>query len=426
MALLLEDTFTDVDGTLLGNHSGETAAAWASNMNFGSGDGNADEFIVRSNRLRRVNFDDLVGYAGGTALAYPPLSPDLDTVPNYDVTFQLRFDTGVVNSELSLYHEADADPGNGERLASFVAGGLGRITSVGGGVFPFTFVDDQDYTVRFSVRGDTAALYIDGALLDTKTGGWPHGTSPTGKFGLAMFDTGADSKVSVDNLSLESVAAEFYRDEFNGSGSLDGHTSDSGHGYMTSVLSTGFIPINVTSGYAVSDSTSNSRIGVADAPLPVGVPFLEASLLFAASISANVRFVAFHLYDPASAALPDGNRLGFAFRFLGGVTEVWAYNGDTSVTTGIEAVTGSPSPYVDQIVTITATLESSELVLTLNGTEVYRASVGTVVTTGWVPVITLRSAASNDTRLLRGLVRVTAPDAPDAFWTQRVRATEVI
>jgi len=206
MSTVLLDTFTDTDPTLLTDHNADSGQPWASATSFGSGNGTADEFVVRGNRLRRVNWDDGFGYnGGGEALAYPVGIAGMHTLPAFTVTFGLLFATGVTNSTLYLYQEADGAPTNDDIMVRLTNGintfDLGNNPSVA-----ITFNTNQLYAIRLEVAGSTADLYVDEVLVGSYTGPWGVNAVPTGAFGLDLFDTGAESYLTVDTLLISAGA----------------------------------------------------------------------------------------------------------------------------------------------------------------------------------------------------------------------------
>jgi hypothetical protein len=211
MTTNFQDTFTDTDPTLLTTHNADTGQPWASSPSIGSGNGNADEFIVRGNRLRRVNWDDVIGYnGGGEALAYPVGVTPLQTIGTYDVTFTLLCGVGATNSQLWVYHSANEafDPDNQIGWLSPTADQvyLGNASPVA-----YSFTLGQVYAVRLNVAGNTVALYIDEVLVTSRTGTWGTHSVPTAALGIDIFDTAADSFLSIDGLTISSgPAADFW------------------------------------------------------------------------------------------------------------------------------------------------------------------------------------------------------------------------
>lgn len=415
MAILVQDTFTDSEDTLLGDHVGETNAVWLSNAGFGSGNGDADEFVIKSNRMRRVNFDAGAGYTGGgEALAYSSASADLGVNPDYDVEFLLRFDAGNTNSALYIYQDAAGSPVSGDILATFTAGsGSGTVQLTGESATSYTYVDDQDYAIKLAVRNDDLALYIDGLLIATTST-----TAPSGKLGFDLFDTAAVSYVSIDELLVTSVDNELFRDEFDGTADLGSHTGDTGATWTSTAGVPGFLDIPVASGYA-STVGITAREAMADVSFFEGTPQIEFSFLHT-GVSANTWFERCSLIDPVGLG-----HFGVAVRYLGGTTELWLYTGGTSPSvTGINPLAGAPSALNGILSTLLLFPDGADLVIELNGAEVYRAPGTVPDIAGWQPAIRIQSSSTGDTQLKRFIVRATvAPE--NLFWTNLVGTQEI-
>lgn len=415
MTILLEDTFTAAEDTLLGSHVGEANAVWASNTGFGSGTGTADEFVIKANRMRRVNFDAGAGYTGGgEALAYSTTSADLGTASDYDVEFSIRFDTGHTNSALWVYKNAAGSPTSGDILAAFTSGGgSGSAQLIGESAVSYTFTDDQSYDVRLSVRGTGLSLYVGGLLIATTTG-----AAPSGKLGFDLFDTAAVSYVSMDTLVVTSVPAELFRDEFDGVSDLGSHTSDSGAVWTNTAGSPGFLDIPVASGYASTVGTT-AREAMADVQFSTGTPEIEFSFMHTGANTA-AWFERCSLFDPIGLG-----HFGVAVRYLGGTTELWLYTGGTSpAVTGINPLIGTPSVLNNMVSTARLYVDGADLVVDLNGDEVYRAVGAAPDMSGWQPAIRIQSSSTGDTQLNRFVVRDIS-QVVSLFWTNLVRTQEI-
>lgn len=411
MATLIRDTFTDANDTLLGSHIGETNATWASNTGFGSGNGNADEFIIKSNQLRRVDFTDMVGFSGGTALAYSSTSPSLDALPHFDITFDLTFETGVTNSETALYYAAE---GVSATLIATIGNTL--ISISGGGSYAFSPAADQAYAVKLLRRGDIVALFVDDVMIEALPG-----VSMTGKFGISMFDVSATTLMHIDNLLVESVEGVAYYDEFSGTGTLNGYASDSGASYLA--VSGALTSMIRGSGFLRPDSTASTRVVLADVEMPEGSPTIEMFAQRAAG-GAGLWIISMRLQSQASADL-----FGMSLRFLSGVTELWLYDGTTTVIQDVNELLGTPSPLTGVVCHVTTSFDAgtSELVVTLNGPEVYRQPVATVDTETWRPTIEMRTdSTTTGVRLYRVMASAETPPVTPAFWTNLIKTQEVI
>lgn len=415
MTTLINDTFTDAEDTLLGSHVGETNAQWVSNTGFGSGTGLADEFVVKANRMRRVNFDAGAGYTGGgEALAYSATSADLGTSTNYDIDFVIRFDTGHTNSALWVYKNAAGAPTAGDILASFTSGGgSGSVQLVGETAVSYTFTDDQSYEVKLAVRGGDMALYVAGSMISTTSA-----TAPAGKLGFDLFDTAAVSYVSMDTLLVTSVTADLFRDEFDGTEDLGSHTSDSGVVWTNTAGTPGFLDIPVASGYASTVGTT-AREAMASATFVSGAPEVEFSFLHT-GVSTNAWFERCSLFDPIGLG-----HFGVAVRYLGGTTELWLYTGGTGpAVTGINPLVATPSALNNILSTVKLFVDGADLVIDLNGAEVYRAVGAAPDMTNWQPAIRIQSSSTGDTQLNRFVVRAIS-QVVSLFWTNFSRTQEI-
>lgn len=198
---LFSDTFTASDNTLLTNYS--ATGGWTSYASMGSGNGNADEFTIINNRLRRVNWDATEGYTnGGEALALPTGMPNLADYSDWTVSFDFMFDAGATNSQILLQ---DYDAARGyevQRLYIFWNGGATVDVQVGSGTtMTYPITAGTTYQAKLVVSGVTAQAFIN----DTFVASGPvndNGDMPAGVLGIDLFDAGADSKVSIDNYTL--------------------------------------------------------------------------------------------------------------------------------------------------------------------------------------------------------------------------------
>lgn len=418
MAMILEDTFTGGDGTLLGAHTGETGAVWASNGSFGSGNGTADEFILKANRVRRVNFDDPFGFPGGTALAYSTASTSLDAVQHFDAAFDVTFEAGAVTSILGLYFNAQDTVGSPELMFELYQDGTFSVP--GTGTFPVTITPDAVHQVRALRRGDNMVYMVDGVMVVAVPG-----VAPVGKLGFSMFDFSADSKVSIDNLTLSSVDGVVYYDEFDGVGNLSGYTSDSGHSYLAFDGSP-LTSVHRESGFLTSDSAGSTRRTLVDYGVAGGSPVLEFLALKTASASTNAWSVNLALQTPGSTALADP-RFGVSMNYLGGVTELRVSDG-VSTTLDINELPGNPSVFTGTMVYVKCYYDagSNEVVVDLNGVETYRALSGISSFTDWRPFLAVLPSDLDNTGVWMSMLTLAVPVAPGSFWTNRVRTQEVV
>jgi hypothetical protein len=419
MTVLVQDSFTDATGTLLGDHTGETNASWLSNANFGSGNGDADEFIIKSNKVRRVNFDDPEGFPSGTAIAYSASSADVDVALHFDLTMDLTFEVGVTNSLMGIYYNAQDTVGSPVLLAEF---GNTYVDVIIDGSTAFAFTEGVTYVVRVSRRGNIIMVFVDDAMIAAV-----EGVDPVGKIGMSMFDQSAVSYVTVDNWSMQSIDGIAYYDQFDGTGSLDGYTSDSGHSYVA-ISGSPLTSLLRSSGHLTGDSTVNTRATFSSELLPAGKAKLEFLASRESDASTSTWLVQMLLVPPGATDLLSGARFGASFRFLGGTTELWVYNGDGTVTQDINELAGTPSPLTGVLSHIVVDYDAgtSEIVVDLNGAEVHRAVIPALDTEGWKPALAVRIDAADNVRMYHAMVSVTSPLAPEAFWTNRIHTQEII
>jgi hypothetical protein len=419
MAILIQDSFTDTEGTLLGGHTGEDNASWLSNANFGSGLGDANEFIIKSNKVRRVNFDDPEGFPSGTAIAYSATSADVDAALHFDLSMDLTFEAGVITSFMGIYYNAQDTFGSPVLLAEF---GNTYVDVIIDGATAFAFTEGVTYAVRVSRRGNNVMVFVDDLMIAAVAG-----VDPVGKIGMSMFDHSAVSKVTVDNWSMQSIDGIAYYDQFNGSGSLDGYTSDSGHSYVE-ISGNPLVSLLRNSGHLTGDSSVNTRSTFSTAVLPAGKAKLEFLASRQSNASTSVWSVKMLLVQPDATDITSGDRFGASFRFLGGTTELWVYNGDGTFTQDVNELAGTPSPLTNVLshIVVDYDTDSSEIVVTFNGAEVHRAVIPALDTEGWKPAVEIRIDAADNVRMYHALASVASPFTPEAFWTQRLRTTEII
>lgn len=422
MTILLEDTFTAANGTLLGGHSGETSAVWASNAYFGSGNGTADEFVISAGRLRRPSFGDPIGYVGGVAVAYSATSPDLDALQHVDVTFDVVFDATVTNSYVALHYNAQDTVGAPILLFELSHNGTtGALFIPGYGSTSVALSLDTPHAVSAKIRGANLVYSINGVVVRVIPD-----VSPVGKLGFTIFDFNGESRASIDNLVASTVEAVSYYDDFPGSGTLDAYTSNTGAGYLAGSPLVSLV--REGGGYLTTLTSTETRHAIADAPVGVGQTKIEFIGERVTSAGTGVWLVGVRLISPGGLAPTTDPTFGVNVRYLGGTTELFVYDGDGGVTTGVNSIAGTPSPLTDLpfYVVVDLDADTQEIAVQFNGVEVYRSAVTVAALTDWRPVLTIRSSAARDTRIHYAGVMVSAPVEPVGFWTQRVRAIETV
>ena len=198
---LFEDPFTASDNTLLTNYT--TTGGWTSYANMGSGNGNADEFVIVNNRLRRVNWDATEGYTnGGEALALPTGMPDLAGYSDWTISFDFMFDAGTTNSQILLQDYNATRDYEVQRLYIFWNGGATVDVKAGTGTtMTYPIVADTVYQAKMVVTGESAQIFINDTFVASGSMN-DSGDLPAGVLGVDMFNAGADSKVSIDNYKL--------------------------------------------------------------------------------------------------------------------------------------------------------------------------------------------------------------------------------
>lgn len=149
MSVFVSDSFSDSDGTLLENHTGETGASWTAHTN------PANNKIV-SNRLRGNGVTASVHYASGT-----PASADYEVEAEFYqasadevMSILARLETGAV----TYYGLQRRTAGGGDwRLVKSVAG---TITSLG--TYSDAMSNGDTRTAKITVTGDQIEAFIAG------------------------------------------------------------------------------------------------------------------------------------------------------------------------------------------------------------------------------------------------------------------------
>lgn len=198
--VFVNDTFTDTAGTTLVSHAGEMGATWTHHpVTAGTAQ------IDSAGRLRSTFSDNFDYYASGI-----PASADYDvewdvhvnTVPSV-FTLVAAFARFDVNS--GVHYEVWYDS-NG--LWS-----LYRYTSISSGViissWQGTITAGSTYHAKFSLRGSSLTLYVDGTQRIAATNSV---ITVAGSVGLEMFNTATDgSGIVLDNFSAtDAIAATSY------------------------------------------------------------------------------------------------------------------------------------------------------------------------------------------------------------------------
>lgn len=165
----LFDTFTDTDGTLLTDHTGEVGATWTQHPTV-PGQG-----VIADNRV--------YASSGGIVIAsgIPP-------TPDYDVIATVRYFTATPN--LSIMGRVDPSSYRGYILR---LGDLYRVTS---GVlqqldsFSGPWIAGTDYALRLEMRGDLIRGYVDDVLVCEATDST---ITAAGVVGIRDFDAASPS-----------------------------------------------------------------------------------------------------------------------------------------------------------------------------------------------------------------------------------------
>jgi hypothetical protein len=158
MGRFLHDTFTDADGTLLQNHTGEIGASWTKYPGY------ANDAVITSNRLRGNGAADSEFYY---ASGLPPAA-DYDVEVTFKVvtllagdspTFMARADTGVAPGNDTYYYvQYQHDTGNWV-LGKAVAGTFSEL-----GTFSQSYSAGDAPVAQLELRGSTLRLFLDGTL----------------------------------------------------------------------------------------------------------------------------------------------------------------------------------------------------------------------------------------------------------------------
>jgi hypothetical protein len=150
VAAFVEDTFTDVAGTDLSAHTGETGATWTEHPV-----GLAGGLVISdANRVRNSGTSTNLYYASGT-----PPSADYYV----QAVIVQRSDVGrggicarlddTADTEVLFRHDASSDQW---QLIEIVAASATTLDTAAA-----TLVDEQEYTVRLEVEGTEARGYVD-------------------------------------------------------------------------------------------------------------------------------------------------------------------------------------------------------------------------------------------------------------------------
>jgi hypothetical protein len=188
MATIVQDTFTDADGTALTSHAGEVGATWTTHPNFSAG-----ATISDANRLRNDSGSNRIAYASAT----PPTA-------DYSGSFDLRCVTmtglaGVcvrLSTSAATYYLIDYEAGLGQwKLYAVVNfGTVGAVQT-----YAQTLTPGTTYAVSWTLIGNTLTVYIDGVQRMQRSDAV--GITAAGKVGV--FFSGAASNTTglhIDNL----------------------------------------------------------------------------------------------------------------------------------------------------------------------------------------------------------------------------------
>lgn len=199
-ATFVNDTFTDTAGTTLASHTGETGATWTHHpVTAGTAQ------IDSAGRLRSTFATDLHYYASGI-----PASAD------YDVEWDVHVNTVPSSGTFLVAALARLDVTSGAHYEVWYdrtgLWSLYRYTSIASGVlissWQGTITAGSTYHAKFSLRGSSLTLYVDGTQRIAATNSI---ITAAGSVGLEMFNTAADgSGIVIDNFSATDAVATSY------------------------------------------------------------------------------------------------------------------------------------------------------------------------------------------------------------------------
>jgi len=204
---IIEDTFTDSNGTLLLAHTSDSGAAWLRVPGWGMDDDNA--MVIHGNAVRRPTYTEDVSASGGEILFYNDV-----VVPDDSGGFVIEADitrnNTIGGAALEIYKNAPS-PGNKDILCWIGANGqpvLGYLDPSVGSVLTAT------HLLRYETDFTTASCYLDGGLLFSEaweqTAGLPlyHRTGTViGPICVGLYDQGEEAALSLLGLRIGYVSA---------------------------------------------------------------------------------------------------------------------------------------------------------------------------------------------------------------------------
>ncbi len=191
MTVFVEDTFTASDGTQLTSHGGETGATWTINLDYSYGPNNYNaSVVINDGRLRRPYYGADNDNSYGGVSVYPSGDP---------LGSEYYVELGIVVREFAnatIYLLEDADTEDANEIAEIP----GYDT---GGDFPIT--EGVEFIYRLEVHGTDVKVYID----DVEYADLCYAsTTPIGKIGLQLFDSGGNDALGVNYFKIASFADE--------------------------------------------------------------------------------------------------------------------------------------------------------------------------------------------------------------------------
>lgn len=166
MAELLRDSFTDSNGVLLKDHTGELNTNWFSNPDDGDFQtGLADEVEIFNNRLRRATL------YGGKFRIYSNSAPTMDGIVNFTIEFDVRMEdtTGSGPAEIIVCDNTALATQDNEFLYIDLGAGTRKYllhtpsTYESSALIPCS--DGVAFNVRIEVTGQHVEVFDDDVLV---------------------------------------------------------------------------------------------------------------------------------------------------------------------------------------------------------------------------------------------------------------------
>lgn len=223
--LPINDTFTDVNGTYVYDHTGESGVKWLMTQaahDAATGDGFG---------LKVVNNALLTqGYYGNQRNVIPDATVPADTP--YFVEFGVTFAAGTGNqANLTVYQAAgttDNDINNASWMCQLVHSNSAGIGFFLGNVVQSSNLSMPDGTpqvVRCEFNGTNLVIKLNGAVVLTDNDAM-YASLPGGHVGFAIEDPIAGGQMPLDYWKVEVLPVPLIRDNFTGAGVLTGRTPD--------------------------------------------------------------------------------------------------------------------------------------------------------------------------------------------------------